>query len=200
VTLTKPYYIGKFEVTQEQYEQIMGDNQPLRLRFDPNPSYFKGRNLPVEQVSWHEAQAFCRRASEKTGLGLRLPTDAEWEHACRAGTRTTYYTGDTEADLDRAGWYDKNSNGTTHPVGQRAPNAWGVYDMHGSVWEWCGDWYEEHKAEAAVDPQGPGLGQGRVLRGGSWDDGPGDCRSAYRAGPNAVGRSLNFGFRVVGSP
>ena len=187
VTLTKPYYIGKFEVTQEQYHQVMGNN----------PSHFKGRDLPVEQVSWNEAQEFCKKVSEKTGVTVRLPTEAEWEHACRAGTRTTYYTGDTGVDLDRAAWYYKNSGNTTHPAGQKAPNAWGAYDMHGSVWEWCGNWYEAYKAEAAVDPQGPAQGADRVLRGGSWGNDPGGCRSANRYGYFPVSRYNIIGFRVA---
>jgi len=187
VTLTKPFYMGKFEVTQEQYQQVMGTN----------PSAFKGRDLPVEQVSWDEAQEFCKKAGEKTGLAVRLPTEAEWEHACWAGTKTTYYTGDAEADLDRAAWWDKNSGNTTHPVGQKVPNAWGVYDMHGNVWEWCGDWYETYKAKEAVDPQGPAQGQYRVLRGGSWGFSPRYCRSAYRRRSNPGYRSDYIGFRVV---
>jgi formylglycine-generating enzyme required for sulfatase activity len=187
VTLTNPYYVGKYEITQEQYQQIMGNN----------PSRFKGRDLPVETVSWDDAQEFCKKVSEKTGSVVRLPTDAEWERACRAGTKTTYYTGDAETDLDRAGWYDKNSKSATHPVGQKTPNAWGVHDMHGNVWEWCADWYEDYRAEAATDPQGPTEGRCRVLRGGSWDDSPGNCRSVRRLGFDPGYRSINFGFRVV---
>jgi formylglycine-generating enzyme required for sulfatase activity len=188
VTISKPYYLGKYEVTQGQYEQIMGNN----------PSQFKGRDLPVECVSWDDAQEFCKKVSEKTGQSVRLPTDAEWEHACRAGTKTLYCTGDTEADLDRAAWYGNNSNGTTHPVGQKVPNAWGAYDMHGNVWEWVQDFYAPYKAEAATDPIGPSQGQYRVLRGGSWGDGPRRCRSAFRIGYPPDLRNF-FGFRVVGS-
>jgi formylglycine-generating enzyme required for sulfatase activity len=131
-----------------------------------------------------------------------LPTDAEWEHACRAGTNTTYYTGDSEADLDRAGWYDrwydKNSKDTTHPVGQKTPNAWGVHDMHGNVFEWCADWCENYGAEAVTDPQGPTQCADRVLRGGSWFSLPGNCRSArrIRGTPDFRG-DIDFGFRVV---
>jgi formylglycine-generating enzyme required for sulfatase activity len=187
VTLTKPYYLGRYEVTQEQYQQVMGNN----------PSHFKGRDLPAEQVSWNDAQEFCKKASEGTGLAVRLPTDAEWEHACRAGTRRTYYTGDTEADLDRAAWYGKNSGNTTHPVGQKTPNAWGVHDMHGNVWEWCQDCYEPYKAEAAVDPQGPAQGAGRVLRGGSWLSFPRRCRTAFRFRYLPDYRLDLIGFRVV---
>jgi formylglycine-generating enzyme required for sulfatase activity len=187
VTLTKPYYIGKFEVTQEQYQQVLGRN----------PSHFKGLNLPVEMISWNDAQKFCKKASAESGQVVRLPTDAEWEHACRAGTRTTYYTGDAEADLDRAGWYEKNSNKMSHPVGQKVPNAWGIYDTHGNVIEWCGDWYEEYKAEATVDPQGPGQGQCRAQRGGSWNWSCRVCPSPRRDRSNPGSRVDYFGFRVA---
>jgi formylglycine-generating enzyme required for sulfatase activity len=187
VTITKPYYMGKYEVTQEQYEQVMGTN----------PSQFKGRDLPVEQVSWDDAQAFCKKASGKTGFSVRLPTEAQWERACRAGTETTYYAGDTEADLDRAGWYEKNSNRTTHPVGQKAANAWGLYDTHGNVLEWCGEWHGAYKAEAVVDPQGAPPGEYRVLRGGSWADYLFGCRSAFRGGDDPAARGGTVGFRVV---
>jgi formylglycine-generating enzyme required for sulfatase activity len=190
VTLSAPYYLGKFEITQEQYQQIMGDN----------PSRFKGRDLPVETVSWDDAQAFCKKVSEKTGSVVRLPTDAEWERACRAGTKTTYYTGDAETDLDRAEWYDKNSKSTTHPVGQKTSNAWGVHDMHGNVWEWCADWFEAYKSDPAVDPQGTAQDQGRVLRGGSWRHPPGNCRSADRDWNYPGSRNDNVGFRVVAAP
>jgi formylglycine-generating enzyme required for sulfatase activity len=189
VTISKPYYLGKFEVTQDQYQQVTGTN----------PSHFKGRDLPVEGVSWDDAQEFCKKVSEKTGLVVRLPTEAEWEHACRAGTRTSYNTGGSEADLDRAAWYGNNSNGTTHPVGQKVPNAWGTYDMHGNVWEWVQDFYEPYKAEATTDPIGPSEWQYRVLRGGSWYNHPGSCRSADRDAYNPDSRNPDFGFRVVGS-
>jgi formylglycine-generating enzyme required for sulfatase activity len=187
VTLTEPYHLGRFEVTQEQYEQVMG----------VNPSRFKGRDLPVENVSWRDAQDFCKKVSEKTGLTVRLPTEAEWECACRAGTRTTYYTGDTDADRDRAAWYYKNSGNTTHPVGQKTPNAWGVHDMHGNVWEWCQDFYGRYKAEAVVDPQGLPEPAGRVLRGGSWVGNPGYCRSASRFWVDPGCREKAIGFRVA---
>jgi formylglycine-generating enzyme required for sulfatase activity len=187
VTLTKSFYLGKFEVTQEQYQHVIG----------ATPSQFKGRDLPVEQVSWTDAQEFCKKVSEKTGFSVRLPTDAEWEHACRAGTKTTYYTGDAETDLDRAGWYSNNSKGATHPVGQKTPNAWGVHDMHGNVWEWCADWFEAYKSEPAIDPQGAAQGQSRVLRGGSWDDLPWFCRSVKRDGYYPDARYYYFGCRVA---
>jgi formylglycine-generating enzyme required for sulfatase activity len=187
VTLSAPYYLGKFEITQEQYQQIMGDN----------PGLFRRRDLPVEQVSWDDAQEFCKKVSEKTGSVVRLPTDAEWERACRAGTKTTYYTGDAETDLDRAGWHARNSKSATHPVGQKTPNAWGVYDMHGNVCEWCGDWYGDYARGAQRDPTGAAAGEARVLRGGSWRDVPWSCRSAFRHRSAPGYRNFNFGFRVV---
>jgi len=199
VTITKPFYMAKLETTQEQYMQVMGTN----------PSNFKGVNLPVEQVSWGDAQEFCKKVSEKTGHTVRLPTEAECEFACRAGTTTTYYSGDKVADLARVAWYGANIGasigglwprlglGSTHPVGQKEPNAWGLYDMHGNVWEWCADWQEQYKPEAGVDPQGPPEGQGRVLRGGSWNYDAGNCRAANRNGSNPDYRGDFIGFRVV---
>ena len=197
VTLTTPFYMAKYEVTQEQYIQVMG----------ANPSRFKGASLPVEQVSWNDAQEFCKRTAgvpPATGAGgtpavrtVRLPTEAEWEFACRAGTTTTYYSGDTEADLGRAAWHGANSKATAHPVGQKEPNAWGVCDMHGNLWEWCQNWYAPYKPEAAVDPQGPPQGESRVLRGGAWRSLYGSCRSASRCGCYPAARFNLLGFRVV---
>ncbi|MCY3017734.1 MAG: formylglycine-generating enzyme family protein [Planctomycetota bacterium] len=190
VTLSTPFYMGKYAVTQEQYVQVMGTN----------PSHFKGANLPVEQVSWNDAQEFCKKVSEKTECTVRLPTDAEREYACRAGTMTAYYTGDEEADLGRVAFYSANSKNTTHPVGQKEPNAFGLYDVHGNVWEWCRDWYEQYKPGTAVDPQGPSEGQYRVLRGGAWDHLPRFCRSAYRSRHFPALRHRYVGFRVVVAP
>jgi len=200
VTLTRPFHMGKYSVTQEQYQQVMGTN----------PSHFKGPNLPVEAVSWDEATEFCKAVAHFAKLRegdpgqqqfgkmlYRLPTEAEWEFACRAGTTTTYYTGDAEADLGRAAWYAANSGGKTHPVGQKAANAFGLYDMHGNVWEWCADWYEAYKPGAAVDPQGPSEGQYRVLRGGAWYNNPRICRSADRDWISPVNRDHYIGLRVV---
>jgi formylglycine-generating enzyme required for sulfatase activity len=187
VTLTQPFYMGKFEVTQEQYQQVMGNN----------PSRFQGRDLPVGQVSWDDAQEFCKKASEKTGQTVRLPTEAEWEHACRAGTNTTYCTGDAEADLDRAAWWPGNSGHKTHPVGRKAANPWGLYDMHGNVSEWCADWLWGYGRGAVADPQGPTKGARRVKRGGSWLMYREYCRSAHRDGSFPDNRSWVIGFRVV---
>ncbi|HEY3321245.1 MAG TPA: formylglycine-generating enzyme family protein [Planctomycetota bacterium] len=187
VTLTTPYYIGKFEVTQAQYQQVVGKN----------PSHFKGANLPVERVDWDDAHAFCRRVSEKTRSSVTLPTEAAWEHACRAGTVTTYYLGDCESDLGRAAWSAANSKNTTHPTGQKFPNAWGVYDMLGNVCEWCEDCFKEYKADAVLDPKGPREGPDRVLRGGAWNIRPEFCRPAYRFWIRPDTENDPIGFRVV---
>ncbi|MGD0088457.1 MAG: SUMF1/EgtB/PvdO family nonheme iron enzyme [Planctomycetota bacterium] len=172
VKISKPFYMGKYLVTQEQYQAVMGKN----------PSTFKGQKRPVEHVSWLEGQEFCRMVSQKTGKAVRLPTEAEWEYACRAGTTARFYTGDQDKELENAGWFNGNSGGKTHPVGQKAPNAWGLYDMHGNEWEWVQDYFnDKYYAESpSVDPKGPDNGGDRVLRGGSWLDGPDGCRAARR--------------------
>ena len=192
VTLTQPFYMGKYAVTQEQYAQVIGTH----------PSHFKGQDSPVEQVSWDDAQAFCKKAAEHTQQTVRLPTEAEWEYACRAGTRTTYYSGDTDKDLARVAWYAANSNNTTHPVGQKEPNVFGLYDVHGNVWQWCQDWYGEdfYGKSEAENPQGPAQGAYRVLRGGSWFFIPICCRSARRGWFDPGDRGRFIGFRVVVAP
>jgi len=204
VTLTKPYYMGKFEVTQEQYDAVlMGAldmTQEDLLVF--NLSHFKGRDRPMDRLMCSEAELFCESVSEWKDLAVRLPTEAEWERACRAGTKTAYYTGDAETDLDRAGWYKKNSGGKTHPVGQKMPNAWGLYDMHGNVNEYCVDTFRTYKAEAVVDPHGRRRFREEVFRGGGWDYSPGECRSAQRLKTyeDSIPSWYHFGFRVVLSP
>jgi formylglycine-generating enzyme required for sulfatase activity len=132
-TITKPFYLGKYEVTQEQWQAVMGDN---------HKSYFKGEKNPVERVSWEYCQSFVKTLGEKVpGYAFRLPTEAEWEYACRAGSTNEYCYGDNEEELGQYAWYGKNSGGKTHPVGEKKPNAWGLYDMHGNVTEWCQDQY-----------------------------------------------------------
>ncbi|HEY3321223.1 MAG TPA: SUMF1/EgtB/PvdO family nonheme iron enzyme [Planctomycetota bacterium] len=157
----------------------------------------KGASHPVDCVSWNDATAFCRKLGERTGESVRLPTEAEWEHACRAGTTTTYYTGDSENDLDKAAWYCRIGTSGTHPVGQKLPNAWGAYDMHGNICQWCQDCYARYKPEAAVDPLGASEGQGRVLRGGCHAVRANDCRAACRIAYSADYRIPHAGFRVV---
>jgi formylglycine-generating enzyme required for sulfatase activity len=182
VKITKGFWMGKYEVTQEQWEAVMGTNL----------SRFKGAQNPVESVSWNEVVEFCRKT------GTRLPTEAEWEYACRAGTTTKYSSGDSDSDLDGVAWYSGNSGNTTHPVGQKQPNAWGLYDMYGNVWEWCADWYagSYYQNSTGNDPTGPPSGSVRVLRGGSWFSDPGGCRSAGRVWIYPGSRFSYIGFRV----
>ena len=187
VTLSKPFYVGVTEVTQAQYQAVMGTN----------PSSFKGETNPVELVSWNDATEFCKKLSEKTRQAVRLPTEAEWEYACRAGTATAFSFGDADSVLGDYAWYSANSDNTTHPVAQKKPNAWGLYDMHGNVWEWCADWYGDYPNGAVTDPQGPASGAYRVLRGGCWHYYPFICRSALRVNSNPGYRVNHFGFRVV---
>ena len=195
VTLTQSFHLGQHEVTQEQYEKVMGKN----------PSKFKGKQKnPVEQVRWDEAVEFCRKLSElpaekKAGHVYRLPTEAEWEYACRAGTKTKYSFGDSESELGDYAWYVKNSGRTTHAVGGKKPNTWGLYDMHGNVWEWCQDWYDDYPSGSVTDPTGAASGSGRVVRGGSWNGLAWHCRSAYRSGLSPSLRLNSLGFRVLRS-
>ncbi|MCY2994492.1 MAG: formylglycine-generating enzyme family protein, partial [Planctomycetota bacterium] len=157
----------------------------------------------VETVSWDEAVEFCKRLSEvaeerAAGRTYRLPTEAEWEYACRAGSTSKYSFGDSEAELGQHAWYDQNSGNTTHPVGGKSANAWGLYDMHGNVWEWCQDWHGAYGAGPASDSSGPGSASFRVLRGGAWLDSGRNCRSAYRRGFEPGFRIRGRGFRVAG--
>jgi formylglycine-generating enzyme required for sulfatase activity len=188
VTLTKGFYMAIHPVTQTQWEAITGET----------PSHFKGKKLPVEQVSWDDCQEFCQKLTDhlKGRVTVRLPSEAEWEYACRAGTTTEYHTGDDQEALRQAGWYDGNSRHTTHSVGGRAPNAWGLYDMHGNVWEWCQDGSGPYPAGPRIDPKGRKTGSIRVLRGGGWGSIPRDCCAGYRHGFGPADRSSNFGCRV----
>jgi formylglycine-generating enzyme required for sulfatase activity len=180
------FLMGKFEVTQEQYQAIMGTN----------PSNFKGATNPVEQVSWEDAQDFCRKISSKTGRTFRLPTEAEWEFACRAGSRTRFCFGDSDGGLGDYAWYDGNSGSTTHPVGGKKPNDWGLYDMHGNVWEWCSDWFGSYSSGTQRNPTGASSGSDRVFRGGSWNYSARDCRSAYRGRSEPGDRDNILGLRL----
>ena len=194
VTLTQAFHLGQHEVTQEQYEKVMGKN----------PSKFKGKQNPVEMVSWNDAVEFCRKLSDlpaekSAGHVYRLPTEAEWEYACRAGTTTKYSFGDDASKLEQYAWYDKNSDRRTHPVGEKKPNAWGLYDMHGNVWEWCQDWDGDYPSGSVTDPTGAASGSVRVCRGGSWVSFSVNCRSAYRYWYSPDYRDYFLGFRVLRS-
>jgi formylglycine-generating enzyme required for sulfatase activity len=187
VSISNPFYMGVTEVTQAQYEAVMGTN----------PSNFKGATNPVEMVSWNDATEFCKKLSEQTRRAIRLPTEAEWEYACRAGTATAFSFGDADSALGDYAWYDANSGSTTHPVGQKKPNAWGLYDMHGNVWERCADWWEQYPKGPVTDPQGPASGAHRVIRGGSWGNNLNGCSAMHRADDAPGNRGRNHGFRVV---
>ncbi len=203
VTLTKNFYMGKYEVTQEQWEAVMGNN----------PSSFKGAKRPVECVSWNDAQEFIKKlntqdAVKRSGMKFRLPTEAEWEYACRAGTTTALNSGKNLTDetrgrnLSELGRYSySRSKDNKHVnVGIYAPNAWGLYDMHGNVWEWCEDWHGDYDNGAVTDPKGASSGSFRVLRGGGWSSDDGNCRSATRSGIDPTFRFNCIGFRLVLAP
>jgi formylglycine-generating enzyme required for sulfatase activity len=194
VTISRPFYLGKCEVTQDQYSVVMGTN----------PSHFQGGTCPVEMVSWDDAMAFCEKMGAQCACSFRLPTEAEWEYACRAGTQTRLSHGD-DPEYSQVGdyaWYADNSGATTHPVGQKKPNPYGVYDMQGNVCEWCSDRLKSvyHQPGPAVDPRGTPNGPSRVLRGGCWGGEGSNCRSAFRC-VNAPGyRNDTVGFRVAFEP
>ena len=188
VRITRPFYIGKYPVTQEQWQAVTGGN----------PSYFKGAENPVEQVSWHDCQGFTEELNYRLGSGrFALPTEAHWEYACRAGSHMRFCFGRSSSNLGNYAWYEDNSGGKTHPVGQKRPNAWGLYDVHGNVWEWCADWYGEYPTSDAEDPRGPSSGDNRVLRGGSWRHVPLYLRSASRLAREPSDSYHLLGVRVV---
>lgn len=193
VRFTSGYWLGETAVTQGQWQAVMGNN----------PSYFKGDNLPVQIVSWNEATEFCKKLTGRAraagrlpaGMEYRLPTEAQWEYACRAGTK-----GDDAGNLDAVAWYSANSGKRTHEVKTKSPNAWGLYDMHGNVWQWCADWYGNYPAGMQVNPTGPGSGAERVLRGGCWTSAGSDCRSAVRKHDNPARVPQWPGFRLAAVP
>ena len=197
VELTRGFWMGQSAVTQELYEAVM----------QTNPSGFKGMRRPVEQVTWDEASLFCQKLDTKwkdsdmlpQGWTLTLPTEAEWEFACRAGTATAYSFGNSEADLSPYAWFDINADKATHDVGQKRPNPWGLFDMHGNVWEWCADWGDQ-KLTGGKNPVGPSSGSIRVFRGGSWFYYASFCRSACRSRNLPGFRSRFLGMRVAGVP
>ena len=185
VTLTKPFYMGKYEVTQEQWFEIMGEN----------PSREKGRMLPVTDVSWEDCQEFIKKLNASTKGGYRLPYEAEWEYACRAGTTTAYSYG---ASLTKS---DANIDDVRiKEVGSYKPNAFGLYDMHGNVWEWCEDWRADYPKGAVTDPKGPAKGYSRVLRGGSFDSYASRARSSNRYSNSPTERYIVVGFHLARTP
>ena len=186
------FYLGKYPITQEQYQAIMGNN----------PSYFENNpKNPVENISWNDAQSFCQNLSEKTGKKYRLPSEAEWEYACRAGTQTRYYFGDDVTQLGEYAWYYGHSDSKTHPVGEKKPNNWGLYDMYGNVREWCEEGWHKNYEEAPKDGTAWNDNHSqtncRVVRGGSWNGYPKHCRSAYRSCNTPDDQDYSIGFRVV---
>jgi formylglycine-generating enzyme required for sulfatase activity len=186
----KSFSLGKYEITQEQWYAVMGTM----------PSKFKGGNLPVEQVTWIDAQKFVTRISEKTGKTYRLPSEAEWEYAARAGSKTAYSFGDNERELGRFAWFQYNSNEQTHPVGGKLPNNFGLYDIHGNVWEWTEDCWNDNYSGAPTDGSAWVTGNcaNRILRGGAWITAPQFSQSESRfQGAGSSTRSNSFGFRVA---
>jgi formylglycine-generating enzyme required for sulfatase activity len=186
------FWISRYLVTQEQWEAVMGNN----------PSNFKGRDLPVEEVSWDDANKFIEKLNTLIKDGdtkYRLPTEAEWEYACRADSSTKYCFGDDASKLVEYAWFNENSESTTHRVGLKLPNAWGLYDMHGNVYEWIADWYGDYSKGETTDPNGPKTGSARVVRGGSWSSGAQLARSADRSRNDPDLRYSNYGFRLAAS-
>jgi formylglycine-generating enzyme required for sulfatase activity len=198
VKITHGFWMGIHEVTQREFSAVMHEN----------PSQFKGDLLPVEQVTWFAATNFCAKLTQQTrqtgelppGYSFRLPTEAEWEYACRAGTTTRFSYGDDPGygELGKYAWYRANSGNQTHVGGQKRPNPWGLYDMYGNVFEWCSTWYAPYPGGTVVDPKGPRSGANRAMRGGSWLYYGGDCRSASRGNYDPTdGLDDFFGFRLV---
>jgi len=183
VTLSS-FYIGKYEVTQGQWKTVMGNN----------PSNFKGDSLPVEQVNWNDVQKFIRKLNVQSSKQYRLPTEAEWEYACRGGLQSVHYKYSGSNNPSVVAWYNNNSGGITHPVGRKSSNELGVFDMSGNVYEWCSDWYGDYSNNAQTNPKGPSSGSYRVGRGGSWGSEVGSVRVSYRyiISPNTCYHNLGF--------
>ncbi|HIG28343.1 MAG TPA: formylglycine-generating enzyme family protein [Verrucomicrobiales bacterium] len=200
------FSMDPYLVTQEKYEQVMGEN----------PSRWKGEKNPVEQVRWSDAVRFCNKRSELEGLqpcynletwecdfdadGYRLPTEAEWEYACRAGTKTAYFFGNSASKLAGFGWFERNAKGRPQAVGRKKPNPWGLYDICGNVWQWCNDFYEVdyYQKSPLKDPQGPTEGKSKVVRGGAWRFSAESCRSGYRYNENPGYADVCFGYDIYG--
>jgi formylglycine-generating enzyme required for sulfatase activity len=226
VTISKPFYLGTYAVTQGEYQAVMGANpsgfsgaSAHEPRFTPALSAIEmttrasdakkvaGKDTsrhPVETISWEDATEFCRRLSalpkeRAAQRAYRLPTEAEWEYACRAGSATPWFFGNDGASLKAYAWFWGNAAAMTHPVGQKKPNAWGLYDTYGSVWQWCADWFAEdyYRHAPSIDPPGAPKGATRVLRGGAWSYDASNCRSAFRFHNVPTARYDCYGFRVL---
>ncbi len=199
VTLTEGFYLGEHEVTQAKYEEVMNSG---------NPSTFKGATLPVESVTWNEAIEYCRLLTQRDHASGKLPddfeytlpTEAQWEFACRADSKGAYCFGDDESQLEDYAWYEKNADAMTHPVGEKRCNDWRLFDMHGNVWEWCRDRYGDYSSASEENPVGPLKGSHRVYRGGCWGYFAWGCRSADRDWSEPGSRYGFFGFRVAAVP
>jgi formylglycine-generating enzyme required for sulfatase activity len=219
VRITRPFYLGQYPVTLGEFLKFYHDaDYKLEIERDRKgdfgfmsdagktsdkrpwaPGFENGDDHPAVFVSWNDAAAFCQWLSKKEGRQYRLPTEAQWEYACRAGSTTAFCFGDDEKDLDDYGWYDGNGGHGTKAVGKKKPNAWGVYEMHGCVWQWCADWYDEnyYANSPTDDPQGPSEGSMRAFRGGGWVHEAKNCRSARRAYNVPGYRFYGLGFRVA---
>ena len=185
VTLNS-YCIGKYEVTQELWEAVMGSN----------PSHFKGARRPVEQVSWDDCQVFIRKLNSLTGKSFKLPTEAQWEYAARGGKKSKGYKYSGSNTIGDVAWYDGNSGSKTHDVVTKSPNELGLYDMAGNVWEWCSDWYGDYSSSSQTNPSGPSSGSSRVCRGGSWLSDARICRMSYRNDNSPSSGDILLGFRL----
>jgi formylglycine-generating enzyme required for sulfatase activity len=197
VRITRPFYLGKYPVTQEQWDAVMGGQATTG-----DDHHFKGLKNPVDTVSWQNCQEFLEQLNRRPGNPgekFQLPTEAQWEYACRAGSSTKYCYGDEESRLGEYAWYDDNSEHKTHPVGEKKPNAWGLYDVHGNIWQWCEDRFGGgYYAKSPVDdPPGPAAGSDRALRGGAWGSYARSCRSSSRLALTPMYRDENLGFRVA---
>jgi formylglycine-generating enzyme required for sulfatase activity len=203
VTISRGFWLGTFMTTQEEWKAVAEGVAGL----NGEPSFFRGSRLPVEQVSWEDCQKWLQQLNEVEARRLprsfqyRLPTEAEWEFACRAGSSTRFHFGDADGKLGDYAWYSQNSGGQTHPVGEKKPNGWGFYDTHGNAWEWCQDRYGGPLPGGNItDPKGPAAGLNRVFRGGSWGIAPPRCRSAYRVWNKPAYRDYTLGFRIALAP
>lgn len=198
VEITQPFYMSRTEVTQAQWKLVMKTEPWQDQTFAQQADHY-----PASYIAWDDAMEFCRRLSELEGQTYRLPTEAEWEYACRAGTTTTFCCGDDHSQLGEYSWFHGNTWSSDekypHPAGQKRPNAFGLQDMHGNVWEWCADFYEKnyYASSPLRDPAGPRSGSARVLRGGSWDNVPHGVRCGLRFGSTPDARGNNYGFRLV---